>query len=224
VATGGQFQGLLGNFLDHGLLVMNTGEGIQVADLAAQSVAPLASVPTTASAVAFTWPYLVYSSPGPVTTSNIQVRVLNVRAKTDGALPSLSTLTSADPSATFNAVGTGDTLFACVAVSQHTALAELDHLSAPTAQLRTLPALPIGSEVLLASNDRLLIFGPLPIAWDRAEDHYVAFPTSASASGGDFPNPVLAGHFLLVAMPVTGGSTGATEVTIYDTNTLPVLG
>ncbi len=59
VASGTDFQMVEDTYLSHGLLVMGTGDGVKVADLATHSIAAIPGLDASAQPVAFSWPYLL---------------------------------------------------------------------------------------------------------------------------------------------------------------------
>jgi hypothetical protein len=225
VAIGSSFGGITGAWLDHGMLVVQTGTaGIQIFDLTATQLVPtplIALTPTDPPPIhveAFQWPDLIYNAAQAKAAPNLRVR--DLAAQTDVPLVTLNAALPAAPT-NLSVVFTNDTLFCAYAESDAIQIVEDDHVTTGGTMLTSLTTYPDSHGALAAANDRLITFaGQYPFAWDRAEGHWVVLLDAAPP--GATALVALAGHFLTVIEATT--STSAQQVTIYDTDTLPTMG
>jgi hypothetical protein len=213
VAVGGQYQGIDTAYLDHGLLVLGTGgEGIEVADLAARHITPLAGVPPDVNLLAYRWPYVVYVQPLGSSRSETMARDLTTGVVTP--LPQVDALSGA-------MILTGDILFISVLSedNQVTTLYEMDHFLSSGAQPRQLGRY-LGAAGVTAANDRLVSLGT--VLYDRLEGLFVSLGPDSGQGG---PGAALAANHL-ATFQVRGGTPGGDvpqQVAIFDTTQLPEL-
>jgi hypothetical protein len=162
VAAGNQYQGLMTDLVDHGVLVVSTGTGILIADLAART---LTRIPGTTSGTrldAFSWPYILLGSPGgaqQTTTVSIPLEVYDLAKHTTTPLPQVTGNLLSLVGATLYYVAMPD-VPATGSSSTGATLNELDHLTEPGAQPRMLATLPSGPgtsalQALAISDDTL---------------------------------------------------------------------
>lgn len=213
IAKGGDYGMVQRLAIDHGIVMLSTGQGIYQANLAAHTVTPV-QLPggDSSSAVveSFTWPYLVY-------TVASATHAYDLATRADVALPQFDKLHA-------GGVTTGDTLFLTQttnidATHAATILFEDDAFFSSSAAPR---ALATYADQLAASaaNTRLVAFYGGPLVWDRVEQRFVTFGTQGQQNDG--VSLALSGHFLAVIQtndPLGGGM--PQHVTIYDTDTLP---
>ena len=219
IANGTDFQTVQGAFLGHGLLVMWTGEGVKVADLATHAMSTVPGIPASARLATFSWPFLLYT----VTTANdantpSQTRVRDLNTGRDFALPQVDGDNVADGSVFI----TGDTLFLVSAQAPlpgtpasaptPTILYELDGFTNPDSILKA-AATSNDNLALGYANARLVVFiGLSGIAWDRAEHRFVRL-------GSPY---ILSGNYLITNTSGTAGNGAVPEtVSIYNTASLP---
>ena len=146
VIPANQYQGVSRSLLDRGVLVVRTGIGIVLADLARRTVQRLSDTTGSTDLAAFSWPYVVYGAPGGAqhtTTPTTPLQVYNVATGATTALPQVTGSILALTDATLYYVATPanpDDAPAAPAT-----LNELDNIATPGAQpriLATLPAVP----------------------------------------------------------------------------------
>lgn len=225
VAIGSSFGGITGAWLDHHLLVLQTGTaGIQIFDLTAAQLVPTPLIalspgdPPPVQAIAFQWPDLIYNAAKANATPALRVRDLS--AQTDMPLTALNATLPASVT-NLSVVFTNDTLFCAYAQRDAIQIVEFDHVTTGGTTVMPLTTYPDSHGTLVAANDRLIVFaGQYPFAWDRAERHWVVLSDAATA--GTAASVMLAGHFLAVIEMMN--TTTAQQVTIYDTNALPTMG
>jgi hypothetical protein len=212
VAVGTDFQVIQRVYLDHGLLMMWTGEGIEVADLAARRITPLAGVPASADLQFYRWPYVLYTQPAGGNQAQTLARDLTTGVTTP--LPQADAING-------QPFLVGDTLFVTTLTEdeQVTTLYEMDHFLSSGAQPRQIGRY-LGNMDVLAANDRLVVLSGA--IYDRLEGVFVSYGT-ASSQGAPFGS--LAGTYLATFNLKGGTPGGATPqlVTIYDTSKLPQL-
>ncbi|MBF6589560.1 MAG: hypothetical protein IVW57_03380 [Ktedonobacterales bacterium] len=229
VAGGDAYQGILGSALDHGLLFLSTGMGIQVADLQANTIVPFAGT-ATARVLAYTWPYVVYT-PASASNSSMTIRVRDLTTNAESTLPRLSALYASAADGSVGLTITGDTLFALVTRGTGQGgsdLLELDHLTAPDAQPYLLVHAPTDLGILASANARLVILnGGLALAWDRVERAFVQVSGVTNTGGsGDGARAALVGNQLAVIEPAPppNAAFAPQQVTLYNTAQLPTHG
>jgi hypothetical protein len=212
VAVGTDFQMIQRVYLDHGLLMMWTGEGIEVADLAARRIAPLAGADPNVVLRFYRWPYVLYTQPLGSSRSETTVRDLTTGVATP--LPQVDALNG-------QPFLVGDTLFVTTLTQdeQVTTLYEMDHFLSSGAQPRQIGRY-LGNIDVLAANDRLVALSGA--IYDRLEGVFVS---DGPVSGQGEPAGALAGTYLATFNLKGGSPGGATpqEVTIYNTAALPQL-
>lgn len=220
VAVGGQYQGILGTYLNHGLLVMSTGEGVQlqVADLAARTIhalpQPTANGQSQVWVSAFVWPYLVYYHQ---TNAGADPHVYNLVTNQETPLAQVADLLRRYPAFSSTMTISGNTLFVVIRPPEATfaQMYETDHFDASGASLRLLGSTSAAGDGW--ANDRIVAGSGITALWDRAEARFVQFGSHAGIL-------MLAGNFLAVEQDVpTGNSVAATQVDVYDTSRFPVL-
>ncbi len=224
IAKGSDYEIVNMTYLDHGFVLLSTGQGLVEANLAMHTVAHL-PLPTTSPdihVVAFAWPHLVYTVPSQG-SSTPATHAYNLMTRLDAALPQLDTLQAKGG---IGAAVTSDTLF----ITQTT---NIDATHATTTlfeddaflTLRSAPPHALATYndqlgiVARTANTRLVAFyGTL--VWDRVEQRFVTIATDGQQAGE--VSVVLSGHFLAVIQTNnTSGTVMPQHVTIYDTNTLP---
>jgi hypothetical protein len=142
------YQGVSTYLLDRGMLVVRTGIGLVLADLARRTIKRLSGTTGGTELAAFSWPYVVYGVPGGAqntTTTTTLLQVYSVATGATTALPQVSGSILALIGATLYYVATPATPDG--APAGPATLHELDNLAAPGAQPRivaTLPAVPGG--------------------------------------------------------------------------------
>lgn len=220
IAKGTDFQTIEDTFFSHGLLVMWTGEGVKVADLATHAMTAVPGIPASARPSAFSWPYLLYMVTMGDNVSS-QTRVRNLSTGQDLALPQVD----GDNVSDGTVLMLGDTLF--VVESQPalpgtptgstgpTTLYQLDAFTNPDA---TLKAVATYSDTfsMSSANARLILISSHQnsLAWDRAEGRFVSL-------GSPY---ILSGNYLIGNTSGTAGNGSVpTTVSIFDTTKLPVL-
>ena len=222
--------GMVGRVLDdHGLVILSTGQGIKVVDLATKQITPLQipiSNPMEVDVFAYTWPYLVYtySVAGPTgIPAPGHLRAHDLSTGGDIELPQTDAL---QESGSVPGAIVGQTLFLSLGISNdprtdpsETGLYEDDAFfssnSAPT-----LLASVNANVFVQAANARLVDLGE-GIVWDRTQ-RFVQLATGADAESPWQFNESLVGHYLVTMQPVDpSGNSQAQTVTIYDTDTLP---
>jgi hypothetical protein len=218
IAIGSMFGGISGAWLDHGLLLLQTGTaGIQMIDMTALALTPSplialdAGDPAPVQVAAFQWPDIVYF------TATGALRLRDLAAVTDTALAANLPAGATNVSAAL----AGSTLFLAYAQSDAIQVQEWDQFASAGAAPVNLTTYPDSHGTLLAANDRIVTFAGLyPFAWDRAEKHWVVL--SDAASTGATTRVMPAGHFLAVSEAPS--PVAAQQITIYDTSTLPTMG
>lgn len=218
IAKGSDFQLIQDVFLSHGLLVMWTGTGVKVADLATRSITSMPEIPASARPAAFSWPYLLYT----VTTNDgasSQTHVHDLSNQRDIVLPQIDANNVGSGTVVFS----GGTLFLVAgqpilpgtpsSSTGATVLYELDSFMEPGAALKPIATYK-GSLEVSGANGRLVVFGgPDGLVWDRAEQRFVRLGISC----------VLSGNYLV---PIGEGRDGTgnvpTSANVYDTRALPV--
>jgi hypothetical protein len=213
VAVGAQYQLINTAYLDHGLLVFGSGDGIEVADLAARRIAPVAGAPSDATLLHYSWPYVVYSEQTGASQPPVSVRDLSTGAVT--TLPQQVAALSGSMALR------GDTLFISVMSedNQVTTLYEVDHFLSSGAQPRQLGRY-LGVASVTSANDRLVSLGT--VLYDRLEGLFVSLGPDSGQGG---PGAALAASNL-ATFEVTDGTPGGDvpqQVTIFDTTQLPEL-
>jgi hypothetical protein len=216
VAVGTDFQMIQQVYLDHGLLVLGTGDGIEVADLAARHIAPLAGVPAAVDLLFYRWPYVLYTQPSGTSGPGALVSVFDLTTNTARALPQVDALNG-------QLFLVGDTLFATTLTQdeQVTTLYEMDHFLSSDAQSRELGRY-LGDIYITGANDRLVVFSGA--IYDLLKGVFVSYGTASSQNlppGGRAG--ALAGTYLATFNLKGGTPVGASPqlVTIYNTATLP---
>lgn len=208
VAVGAQYQGISSARLSHGLLVMSTGLGIQVADLGARTIKPLPGTATQTLVMAYTWPYVVDGS-------------TQVHDLATGQVVPLPQLPPTPIGSSEWGMGiSGDTVFYSESSPQLTTLYELDHLLAAGPQWRLVGAFGADLGGIVGANARVVALRAA--AWDRAEGQFVTFGITSGGTPGY--GDALNGDYLALFQPVgAGGTPGVLRVDVYDTARLPVL-
>lgn len=219
VARGTDYQVISHVYLSNGLLIMWTGDGAKVADLAARTTTTLAVIPASAQPEAFAWPYLLYSGPTG-NSASLQLHLRDMSTGKDVALPQVDALNTSPASTSVSFALAGDTLFIATAPSDGattnnsataaTTLYELDAAAQPGAQPRAL-ARYNDALYVLSANSRLVIFASL--AWDRAEHRFVRLASSSV--------PALSGDYLAI-FEQGAAQTAPPTVIMFDTATLPI--
>ncbi len=135
------YQGVTNYIVDHGTLVVATGTGIVIVDLARRTIQELPNTVGDTPLDAFAWPYLVYGSPGNGQQTSITPTPFTVYDLASGATTPL-------PQVTGNILAlTGATLYYVTtphATSGGAALDAIENLAQPTAPPRVLATLPSG--------------------------------------------------------------------------------
>ncbi len=208
VAVGAQYQAITGAFLSNGLLVMETGMGIQVADLHTRTITPLPENTTQMLVMAYTWPYMVDGSP-------------QVHDLATGQVVALPQPPGVNGSASWGMGITGDTLFYSEATSSMTTLYELDHMLAHGSQWRLVGTFGGDLGGIVGANARVVALSGA--VWDRAEKQFVMTGISAT-SGQGYGVALPYGDYLALFRPYGKGLTpGVQQATVYDTARLLVL-
>lgn len=215
VATGSDFEEIMGSAMSHGLLAMWTFEGIQVANLATGTITRLNIAPASLMQPirAFSWPYLVYSIEEANGTTPIRVRDMRTGKDETLAVPGTDRTTLAIA---------GETLFAAVTTSDGgmTTLYQMDNILSGAGGWHTIATSAGGLGLTGEANDRLVACGA--VVWDRAERRFVTLDMSQSGSGGVIS---FNGNYLMIGIsPAAERSTDLTgsHVVVYNTDTLPV--
>ncbi len=221
---------------DHGLVLLGTGQGIEVVDLTTHHVTQLqvpVSGATDAGPWAFTWPYIVYSVSQPGGGGTSTTRARDLETGQDIALPQMDAIDGGAMGIAGPMSIAGDTLFIAQAVTNVTnnpqigqyvtTLFEDDAFFTSSAPPRRLAS--YAGELRAIANARLVSMGTGnaegAIVWDRAEQRFVQVAASINPSYAIQPTASLAGHFLAVMQPLDPNSvSSAQQVTIYDTDTL----
>ena len=169
-----QYQGVSNYLLDRGMFVASTGVGIVIADLAGRTVKRLPGTNSDTRLDAFSWPYVVYGTPGGAQDTTVTITPLRVYDLVTGA-------TTALPQVTGSILALTDASLYYVAPPDDThpgalSLNELDNLAAPDARPRVLTTLPNGPS---ASMPRTL-----GIAGDTL---FYTVRVGLPSSGGCFP-------------------------------------
>lgn len=211
--------GLIQNyFLSHGLFIMETGQGIMVANLATRTVAPLAGIPSMGISV-FTWPYVLYSvAQGNSAAAHMRAR--DLATGQDVALPEVDALFTSPAGSSGGFAITGDTLFVTVvpptppggSSSIPSALYQIDIFMRSDAQAEPIATYKGDLGWLAGANSRVVLSGGG--VWDRAEKRFVTLNGSVLTLSGDYLATYVQGDSPTRAVGPT--------VTIYDTATLPV--
>lgn len=235
-ASGTSYNMIEDTRIDHGLIIMSTGQGLYQVDLATRQITPIQlHLPIADQSdlllEAYTWPYIFYDaalSSSPDAQSTLCVH--NLSTNQDITLPKVGSLYPAHPESMnvgATVAVTDNTLFIALAMSDQqgdqstTSLYEDDNFASSSAAPRLLGSI-AGALSLTAANDRLVAFGYGPaVVWDRAEQRFVAFD-----EGGNGVQMIsaLAGAYLAVIEPFNispSGTQTPQQVTIFDTDTLP---
>jgi hypothetical protein len=230
VASGEADHGLLGYWFSNGLLVFSSGLGMEVANLAAGTVAPLGVTKATAGQYFvddFAWPYLIYVLPTASSGQISPIWLYNFQSGQNIRFRALESFTATHYSAGFFASFSisGDTIYATVTPGEAiygiggvTTLYALDHvLSGGTGQ-RELATYNGNTGCANGVNSRLIVCEPT--VWDLARHLWVTFPDLYNPPNGyGVPTINLAGNFLEVLQSTSGG--GA-DVLLFNTATLPI--
>ncbi|HET8854061.1 MAG TPA: hypothetical protein VFN02_16210 [Ktedonobacteraceae bacterium] len=145
-----QYQGASTYLLDRGVLVAGTGTGIVIADLSEHTLKRLAGTTGSTQLDAFSWPYVVYGTPGGAqhtTTTSTPLQVYDVATGATTSLPQVTGSILALTDSTLYYVATPDD-----ASGGSATLNELDNLAMPGAQSRALAALPSAPDVGLPQS------------------------------------------------------------------------
>jgi hypothetical protein len=227
VAAGADYQMISNGFVDHGLLVLSTGLGIEIANLASQTIAlygPGANTNTTQSTIyAYKWPYMVYDIYDSARSTNT-LHAYNFQTRADSVI--------AAPGTYSNYRVIGDTLFVARQIMQGSQIQgyqvyEMDHFATAGAQSRLIATYPGQGDGIIGANDRLIAFqGTYPWVWDRGENHFVALPTTAIPNGASFAEALSGNEFAFFTntKPSSSALPGPQQVTFYDTTKLPLSG
>jgi len=169
-----QYQGVSNYLLDRGVLAAGTGLGIVIADLAGRTVKRLPGTNSDTQLDAFSWPYVVYGTPGGAQDTTVTITPLRVYDLVTGATTALPQVTGSilaltDASLYYVATPGG-------ASAGATTLNELDHLAAPGARPRVLATLPSGSNTSVPQS--------LGISGDAL---FFTVRSGLPSSGGCFP-------------------------------------
>jgi hypothetical protein len=227
VATGEADHGLLGDWFSHGFLVFSSGLGMEVANLAAGTVAPLGVTRATPGQYYvddsswFSWPYLLYELPAASAGQFSPIWLYNFQSGQDTRFRALQSFAESFPvqdGASF--VISGDTIYATMTsgeiptIDGVTALYALDHvLSGGTGQ-RKLATYNGNLGCANGANSRLIVCQPA--VWDLARHLWVTFPNLENQYSGGTPI-ALEGNFLEVLQTTSGGGT---RVLLFNTATL----
>lgn len=144
-----RYQGVSRYLLDRGILVVRTGIGVVLADLAARTVKRLSGTTGDTELAAFSWPYVIYGAPGAAqntTTTSTPLQVYNVTTGATTALPQVTGSILALTGATLYYVTTPGASDG--APAGPVTLNELDNIATPGAQPRILATLPAVSGAL----------------------------------------------------------------------------
>jgi hypothetical protein len=137
-----QYQGVSISLIDRGALVARTGLGIVVVDLATQAIKRLSGTTGDTDLDAFSWPYVIYGSPGGAqhtTTASTPLQLYSVATGATTALPQVTGNILSLTGATLYYVDTPTN--ADGASSGPATLNALDNLAMPGARPRTLATL-----------------------------------------------------------------------------------
>lgn len=233
-ATDQAYRGISLVLLSAGMLVLGTGEGTKMVNLATGIVSTLAGIGPKGQTLleTFNWPYLVYADHGDAPgASPAVVHIRDLRTDTDIALHQFDQLNKtaniADPGQVTMTMD-ADTLFVAVGSGGSvldpgsetvTTLYELDHAMTPRAQLRAIARAAIsviGNAIpwsQFSANGRLVLFGNA--VWDRAERRFVAFMQNGASAA-----TALSGNYFVIFVPTPGD--GPVHLALFDTSRLPV--
>jgi hypothetical protein len=215
VARGTDFQMVESAFLSNGMLVLGTGEGVKVANLATRALTSISRIPASAQVAAVSWPYVLYRSQDTVP----QTHLFDLSTNHDVVIAQIDASYVAPGSVLLS----GNTLYLVAEqpslpgtppdASTPGTLYELVGFTNPAA---TLQAVATYKDQLVAStaNARLVFFAGLDsLAWDRAEQRFVLMGTSFALSGN---------YLVTNTDGAAGNGSVPASVNIYDTATLPL--
>ena len=160
VAAGASYQGIWPFQVDHGLLVLTSGEGIKIADLTARTLSTLPGTSGNSQLFAYRWPYILYATPQHVSVSSpFLLQAYDVATHTGATLPSVN-------SDVFTVIG--DSLFYTVGTSATgpsgaagATLYELDHLLSANARPHALARFPGDMPVFVAVAGDTLFYATI---------------------------------------------------------------
>jgi hypothetical protein len=221
VARGTDFQMVESAFLSNGMLVLGTGDGVKVANLATHALTSISQIPASAQVASVSWPYVLYRTQDAVP----QTHLFNLSTNRDAVIAQL------DPGyvAPSSVLLAGDAIYVVVeqpslletptslpgtaTASFPGALYELDGVTNPAATLRAVATYK-DQLVVSNANARLVLFsGPDGPVWDRAEQRFVRLGTFLALSGS---------YLVTNTSGAAGTGSVPASVDIYDTATLPV--
>jgi hypothetical protein len=239
VATAHQFGGaVFWALLSRGLLVLATNEGLQVANLAAGTIAPLrVSKPGQYQLGAFAWPYLVYHLLGQLSPYRLYNFVTGVdapftafqafsdahfsSAQGQGGLQTLgdsSYLISGDSMEASVVAGQVVSMTGVVTNNGVTTIYALDHILSGGTGQRVLATFNGDLGGIIGADPRLMV--GVNAVWDLTLRTVVTFPEYLIRDVGQVPDSGIlsfAGGYLAVAQ----GNTGNERVLIFNSSTLP---
>lgn len=215
VARGTDFQMVESAYLSKDFLVLGTGDGVKLANLATHALTSIPRIPTSAQVADVSWPYVLYRSQDTVP----QTHLFDLSTNRDVVIAQLDARYVAPGSVLL----AGDTLYLVAeqpslpgtppGASTPGTLYELDALTNPASTLRAVATYK-DQLVVSNANARLVSFVGLDgLVWDRAEQRFARLGTSFALSG----------NYLVTNTDGAAGigSVPAT-VDLYDTATLPV--
>jgi hypothetical protein len=138
-----QYQGVSISLIDSGLLVVRTGLGLVLVDLATRAIKRLSGTTSDTDLDAFSWPYVIYGAPDGAqhtTATSTPLQVYNVATGATTALPQVTGTILTLSGATLYYLDTPTN--ADGASTGTSTLNVLDNLATPGAQPRTLITLP----------------------------------------------------------------------------------
>jgi hypothetical protein len=228
VATGEADHGLLGDWFSNGFLVFNSGLGMEVANLAAGTVAPLGVTRATPvqyyvdDSSWFSWPYLIYELPAATAGQFSPIWLYNFQSGQDTQFSALQKFMESFAAQDGDSLLiSGDTIYvtmtsgAIPTIDGVTTLYALDHvLSGGTGQRKLAT---YNGDIGCANgvDSRLIVCQPA--VWDLARHLWVTFPDLEDQYRGGTPID-LGGNFLEVLQTT---SSGGDRVLLFNTATLP---
>lgn len=214
VARGRDFQMVESAYLTNSFLVLGTGDGVKVANLATHTLTSISQIPASAQVAAVSWPYVLYRN-----QDATQAHLFDLSTNRDMMIAQLD----ASYVVTGSVLMVGDTLYLVAeqpvlpgtppGASTAGTLYELDALTNPASTLRAVTTYK-DQLVVSNANARLVFFGGLDsLAWDRTEQRFVRMGTSFTLSGN---------YLVTNTDGAAGNGSVPASVDLYDTATLPV--